>query len=119
LKALQKRLLPRCRPILVTDAGFRTPWFKQAEALGWDWVGRIRTRHEVQLPGEEEWIPSKSSYPQATSTPKALGRARYKSLIFTSVRLPYLSSLLTRLGLADPWRWVPGKAAYSMCWDLI
>ena len=36
LKALQKRLPPRCRPILVTDAGFRTPWFKQVEALGWD-----------------------------------------------------------------------------------
>ncbi|HEX2242728.1 MAG TPA: IS4 family transposase [Gammaproteobacteria bacterium] len=76
LKALQKMLPPRCRPILVTDAGFRTPWFKQVEALGWDWVGRIRNRHEVQLPGEEEWIACKSLYPQATSTPKALGRAR-------------------------------------------
>lgn len=76
LKALQKRLPPRCPPILVTDAGFRTPWFKQVEALGWDWVGRIRNRHEVQLPGEEEWIACKSLYPQATSTPKALGRAR-------------------------------------------
>jgi hypothetical protein len=76
LKALQKMLPPRCRPILVTDAGFRTPWSKQVEALGWDWVGRIRNRHEVQLPGEEEWIACKSLYPQATSTPKALGRAR-------------------------------------------
>jgi hypothetical protein len=75
LKALQKMLPPRCRPILVTDAGFRTPWFKQVEAVGWDWVGRIRNRHEVQLPGEEEWIACKSLYPQATSTPKALGRA--------------------------------------------
>jgi hypothetical protein len=62
--------------VLVTDAGFRTPWFKQVEALGWDGVGRIRNRHEVQLPGEEEWIACKSLYPQATSTPKALGRAR-------------------------------------------
>jgi Transposase DDE domain len=76
LQALQKMLPPRCSPILVTDAGFRTPWFKQVEALGWDWVGRIRNRHEVQLPGEEEWIACKSLYPQATSTPKALGRAR-------------------------------------------
>jgi hypothetical protein len=76
LKALQKMLPPRCLPIIVTDAGFRTPWFKQVEALGWDWVGRIRNRHEVQLPGEEEWTPCKSLYPQATSTPKALGRAR-------------------------------------------
>ena len=60
LKALQKMLPPQCRPIIVTDAGFRTPWFKQVEALGWDWVGRIRNRHEVQLSGEEQWIPCKS-----------------------------------------------------------
>ena len=50
--------------------------FKQVEALGWDWVGRIRSRHEVQLPGETQWIPCKSLYAKATSTPKALGRAR-------------------------------------------
>jgi hypothetical protein len=76
LQQLKALLPPACRPILVTDAGFRTPWFKQVEALGWDWVGRIRNRHEVQLPGEEEWIPCKSVYPQATSTPKTLGHAR-------------------------------------------
>ncbi len=75
LKALQKMLPPQCRPIIVTDAGFRTPWFKQVEALGWDWVGRIRNRHEVQLPGETPWIPCKSLYDKATATPKALGRA--------------------------------------------
>ena len=60
LQTLQKMLPPHCRPILVTDAGFRTPWFKQVEALGWDWVGRIRNRHEVHLAGETQWIPCKS-----------------------------------------------------------
>ncbi|MGH8522192.1 MAG: IS4 family transposase [Gammaproteobacteria bacterium] len=76
LQALQKMLPPHCRPIIITDAGFRTPWFKQVEALGWDWVGRIRNRHEVQLSGETQWIPCKSLYDKATATPKALGRAR-------------------------------------------
>ncbi|MEQ7351416.1 IS4-like element IS1481A family transposase, partial [Xanthomonas campestris pv. campestris] len=28
------------RPILVTDAGFRTPWFRAVSAMGWCWVGR-------------------------------------------------------------------------------
>jgi hypothetical protein len=70
-----KGLLPLgCRPILVTDAGFRTPWFKQVEAFGWDWVGRIRNRHQVQLGEEEQWIACKALYDQATSTPKALGQ---------------------------------------------
>jgi DDE family transposase len=76
LQLLQKRLPPHCHPIIITDAGFRTPWFKQVEALGWDWVGRIRNRHEVQLPGEEEWIPCKRLYAKASTTPKALGRAQ-------------------------------------------
>ncbi|HZC02687.1 MAG TPA: IS4 family transposase, partial [Gammaproteobacteria bacterium] len=75
LQTLQKRLPPHCRPILVTEAGVRTPWFKQVEELGWDWVGRIRNRHEVQLPGEAPWVPCKSVYPRATSIPKPWGRA--------------------------------------------
>ena len=36
-------LLPaHCIPIIVTDAGFRGPWFKAVEALGWHWIGRVR-----------------------------------------------------------------------------
>lgn len=76
LQTLQKMLAPDCRPIVVSDAGFRTPWFKEVEALGWDWVGRIRNRHQVQLCGEAAWIPCKRLYDKATSTPRALGQAR-------------------------------------------
>jgi len=28
--------------IIVTDAGFRRPWFTHLERLGWSWIGRIR-----------------------------------------------------------------------------
>jgi hypothetical protein len=28
--------------IIVTDAGFRRPWFTHVERLGWSWIGRIR-----------------------------------------------------------------------------
>ncbi len=28
--------------IIVTDAGFRRPWFARVEQLGWSWIGRIR-----------------------------------------------------------------------------
>lgn len=29
-------LLPEdCKPIIVTDAGFKTPWFRTVEELGW------------------------------------------------------------------------------------
>jgi len=75
LQQLQAMLPADCRPIVVTDAGFRTPWFKQVEALGWDWVGRIRNRHQVWLAGNDTWIGCKTLYDQATPTPKALGHA--------------------------------------------
>ncbi|MEZ5444880.1 MAG: transposase [Gammaproteobacteria bacterium] len=45
-----KALLPAgCVPVLVTDAGFRTPWFKAVERMKWYWVARIRHRHFVRL----------------------------------------------------------------------
>jgi hypothetical protein len=41
-----KALLPdQLRPILVTDAGYRTPWFEAVSAMGWDWVGRPAWSH--------------------------------------------------------------------------
>src|SRR4051812_19382673 len=40
-----KTILPEaCEPLIVTDAGFRGPWFKAVEAQGWHWVGRIRNK---------------------------------------------------------------------------
>lgn len=38
-----KELLPEgCVPIIITDAGFKNPWFKKVATLGWDYVGRVR-----------------------------------------------------------------------------
>lgn len=67
-------MLPKtCRPIIVTDAGFRTPWFRMVESYGWDWVGRIRHRHHIALPDTDNWFAAKHIYKQATSTAKYLG----------------------------------------------
>jgi hypothetical protein len=41
LKALYTQVVPkRCRPIVVTDAGYQNPWFLAVRELGWDFVGR-------------------------------------------------------------------------------
>ena len=61
------------RPILVTDAGFRTPWFRQVLALGWDYVGRIRNRHMVRYSEQAPWFDAKALYTKATAQPKELG----------------------------------------------
>lgn len=69
-----KALLPAgIKPILITDAGFRAPWFKSVNRLGWHWIGRIRNRTYLRPQGAATWIGCKRLYPQARSRPQALG----------------------------------------------
>jgi len=42
LKNLHSILPEGCCPCILTDAGFKNPWFKAVSALGWDYVGRVR-----------------------------------------------------------------------------
>jgi len=39
-----QQLLPSHTPIVVADSGFRVPFFREVERLGWHWLGRIRNR---------------------------------------------------------------------------
>ena len=41
LEKLRDVLPPGTVPIVVTDAGFQTPWFSKIEQLGWNYVGRL------------------------------------------------------------------------------
>jgi hypothetical protein len=70
-----RMLLPEgARPIVVTDAGFRSPWFQEIERLGWHWVGRIRNRTMIEWEGR--WQHCKRLYLQATAVPQDLGVQR-------------------------------------------
>jgi hypothetical protein len=42
LRALKSMMPAGATPVLVTDAGFRSPWFKAVSAMGWHYVGRLR-----------------------------------------------------------------------------
>lgn len=65
-------ILPvQCKPIIITDAGFRSPWFVQVRALGWDFIGRIRNRTHAYLDGS--WVEVRSLHQRATARPRALG----------------------------------------------
>jgi len=69
-----KALLPKgVRPILVTDAGFRVPWFKSVNRLHWHWIGRIRNRDFVRPTGTQAWYGCKTLYAHATPRARALG----------------------------------------------
>jgi len=66
-----KSLLPEgCRPIIVTDAGFKIPWFKLVASLGGDYVGRSRKPNFFSLNGEN-WQSINVLFKKATSRQSA------------------------------------------------
>jgi hypothetical protein len=56
LYVLERLLPPGCRPVLVTDGGFKNPWFRAVQEKEWDFVGRIRGTTQLTRPGEDDWV---------------------------------------------------------------
>ncbi len=73
LNRLKAMLPKRCRPVIVTDAGFKVPWFKTVSALGWHFIGRVRGQVSLRLPGESEFISVTKIYRKARQQPMVLG----------------------------------------------
>jgi hypothetical protein len=69
------QLLPKSAhpPIVMTDAGFRNPWFRLVAAQGWQWVGRVRNRDFVRRNDTEDWLPAKALYGKARAMAADLG----------------------------------------------
>jgi hypothetical protein len=84
-----KTLVPaEMTPILITDAGFRNPWFRAVETMGWYWLGRLRHGTFFTRPGataqKDAWLPCRALHVLATSRPQDLGEvevARYRPLL--------------------------------------
>ncbi|MBV8635910.1 MAG: IS4 family transposase [Burkholderiaceae bacterium] len=78
LKRLQALLPTNCRPIFVTDAGFRSTWFKLLDSMSYSWIGRIRNRDMIrpQTP-YGQWCGCKVLYPLANSRAQDLGAYHY------------------------------------------
>ena len=87
-----EQMLPATRepPILLTDAGFRNPWFRLVAKRGWRWIGRIRNRDYVQAAQSKDWFPAKRLYQRATAKAQDLG-------LYHTVRNNGLACLLARI----------------------
>lgn len=73
LGALKSLVPTECRSVIVTDAGFKGPFFEAVLAHGWDFLGRVRgTTKAVSSVGET--ISKEQFYSRATTTPVELGR---------------------------------------------
>jgi hypothetical protein len=85
LTVLQSVLSPDSCPIIISDAGFIGPWFREVERLGWDYLGRIRQNVLYRETGETDWIKCKTLYGQATARPRYEGEVELvRSQPFTS-----------------------------------
>jgi len=61
-------------PVLVTDAGFRGPWFRAVEVMGWRWLGRLRnTTYLKPSDDSSPWASCKSMYTLAKRAPRDCG----------------------------------------------
>jgi hypothetical protein len=86
LGRLAQMLPAGCTPIVMTDAGFRSTWFKLVAERGWSFVGRIRGRDLVRR-GEGPWRPVRALYGRARTQALDLGHHLYVRSRPTAVRL--------------------------------
>lgn len=71
LERLAGLLPPQAAPVIVADAGFKVPFYRACERLGWRWVGRVRGRDYVRL--TTRWASCKTIFKRATPTATTLG----------------------------------------------
>jgi hypothetical protein len=56
------------KPIIVTDAGYKTTWFREVIELGWDFAGRVR-KPMMYVNQQEDWEHTSELYKKATGQP--------------------------------------------------
>jgi Transposase DDE domain len=72
LEALAK-IVPACkRPVIISDAGFRSDWFRAVAERGWDYVGRLRNNTKI-CRTQGDWQPCNTLHAGATGRPEAMG----------------------------------------------
>lgn len=74
LKNLSEIIPQTCCPIIVTDAGFKNPWFKEVLRHGWDYLGRTGSNTKTAKGKDDLWIPAKKLMDEAGGRAKYLGK---------------------------------------------
>ena len=76
LSRLADMLPAACRPIVMTDAGFRSTWFNLVNERHWFWVGRIRGKDMIRC-SNAPWRKCREFYPEAQATVQEYPQADY------------------------------------------
>lgn len=75
LRALKKQIPPDKKVVVITDAGFVTPWFKAVRKQGWDYLGRIKGNVKILLDDHQRWMQAKTLHKGAKSHGHYMGSA--------------------------------------------
>jgi hypothetical protein len=84
LLALKALLPSECRPIVISDAGFKGPLFEGLRRLGWDFLGRVRGTSKARPAEGGDLISKADFYLRATIAAKDLGEFE----LFSKQRIP-------------------------------
>jgi hypothetical protein len=102
LVALKAIIPSECRSIIVSDAGFKGPFFRAVLDCGWDFLGRVRgTTKAISATGET--ISKEQFYALASTTPLDLGTFR----LFVKQRIPCRLVLVRKRRRPGPKRLPP------------
>jgi hypothetical protein len=83
LRKLKAIVPSECRGIIVSDAGFKGPFFQAVLELGWDFLGRVRGTAKALRP-DGEVVSKEDLYQRASISPRDLGGFE----LFVQQRLP-------------------------------
>lgn len=73
LDALAPLLPADSVPVFITDAGFRSDWFRAVAAHGWDYIGRLRHNTHVRRAADTSWMPCTHLFEEAGRAAENLG----------------------------------------------
>lgn len=76
LETLNDIIPSETKVTVITDAGFRTHWFRQVMSYGWDVIGRIYEGFTYQNVGEKQWRSLKEVEFGGVGKAHALGHAK-------------------------------------------
>ena len=86
LANLYKQIPKGKKVIIITDAGFITPWFNAVLKLGWDYVGRLKGDVKILLDDSPRWMRSRNLHRKASTRVRYAGSGTIGSSSSTPVK---------------------------------
>lgn len=101
LRQLKDVLPDRCVPIVVTDAGFRSPWMLLVRKFGWDYVGRLR-QPRTKFKRGDEWLHLDDLWARTRTTATDFGLIEVGERVRHACRVVGIRKRIARLLTMSP-----------------